>query len=142
MKKLFITAIFLSFAGIAFYIFQPQITNDELGEITIIVVDQIGDIVSNKTIGFEEEDTLFSLLDDNYELGCASSQYTLTDNCESVLFGSRVLLKIDTVETDWLNSYIAIYIEDEYSISGIDLIPLEDGTTYRFEYTEVGEVEE
>lgn len=141
MKKLFVTIVVLSASAIAFFIIKPTLQNDYDGEITIIVVDQIGDIVSNQEISFVESDTLFQLLDDNYDIACANNQYQISDTCEKLLFSSRVVLKIDEVETNWLDNYIGIYIDDVYSTQGIDEIPLRDGATYRFEYTEVGKIE-
>lgn len=138
MKKVILTIIataILIFGYLAF----SQTYNDIAGEITIIVVDEIGDTISNKTYNFTESDTLFSILDENYELGCADSSYHFSTECEAQAFGSRVILQIDTVVTDWTNTYIGIYINDEYSNYGIDSISLKDGDIIRFEYKEVGD---
>ncbi|MCK5761315.1 MAG: DUF4430 domain-containing protein [Candidatus Izimaplasma sp.] len=138
MKKLVISIIVLAIATASFVAFSQLNKNDALGEITITVVDEIGDTISNKTYGFTEDDTLFSILEDNYEVGCADSSYHLTYVCEPLLFNNRVILKIDTIETDWTNTFIAIYENDEYSNLGIDSIPLNDGDVFRFEYSNVG----
>ena len=47
-------------------------------------------------------------------------------------------MKIDDVETDWINNYIAIYENNEYSLLGIDSIVLNDGDIFVFEYKTVG----
>ena len=139
MKKLVISLVALIVVAASFIIFSQLNKNDPIGEITIIVVDDIGDTISNKTIGFTETDTLFSILDENYDVGCANSSYNLTTECEKITFSSRVVLKIDSLVTDWNTTYIGIYENDEYSSYGIDLISLNDGDVFRFEYKVVGD---
>ena len=58
--------------------------------------------------------------------------------CSSDL--SRVILQIEDIETDWNNTFIAIYENDSRSNFGIDSIVLNDGDYFRFEYSEVGDV--
>ncbi len=138
MKKLVVSLVVLIVVAASFILLSQLNKNDSIGEITIIVVDEIGDTISSKTYSFTEEDTLFSILDENYELGCADNSYHITSVCEPLIFSSRVILKIETVETDWINTFIAIYENDEYSTLGIDSISLNDGDVFRFEYSIVG----
>lgn len=105
-----------------------------LGSITIVVIDESETVVINDHYQYLEGDTLFSILNTHYELGCANRSYQLSDVCEPVSLGSRVLLKIDDIVTNWSNSYLAIYIDDIYSVKGLDYILLEDGSTYKFVY--------
>ncbi len=140
MKKLVITFIVILAAIASFFVSDYFNSNDYDGEITIIVVDQIGDTVSNEQYLFIEEDALFDILDDNYNIGCADSNYNLTSECAEISgITGRIILKIDDIETDWDNTYIAIYINGDYSTFGIDNIALHDGDVYRFEYKEVGD---
>lgn len=138
MKKLIITISVLVVAVLSFFLSDLFRRNDETGTITIIVVDEIGDVVHNNTYSFTEEDTLLGIMEENYAVFCANNQYQ-ADSCDTEVFMGRVILAIDDVETDWLNTYLAIYINDEYSNYGIDDILLEDGNVYRFEFTEVGD---
>ncbi|MCK5762198.1 MAG: DUF4430 domain-containing protein [Candidatus Izimaplasma sp.] len=139
MKKLVYSIIVIALTTASFIVYsQLNNNNDAIGEITITVIDEIGDTVSSKTYSFAENDTLFSILEDNYDLGCADSSYQLTTVCEPLMLSSRVILKIDSVETDWNNTFIAIYENDEYSNFGLDSISLNDGDIFRFEYSEVG----
>jgi len=138
MKKLVYSIIILVVSFASFSIYSQLNNNDAVGEITIIIVDEIGDTVSSKTYDFTKEDTLFSILQDNYEIGCADSSYHITTVCEPLLFNSRVILKVNSVETDWTNTFIAVYENDEYSNYGIDSISLNDGDVFRFEYSLVG----
>ena len=138
MKKLVYSIIILVDSFASFSVYSQLNNNDTVGEITIIIVDEIGDTVSSKTYDFTKEDTLFSILQDNYEIGCADSSYHITTVCEPLLFNSRVILKVNSVETDWTNTFIAVYENDEYSNYGIDSISLNDGDVFRFEYSLVG----
>ncbi|KFZ27016.1 MAG: hypothetical protein KQ78_00782 [Candidatus Izimaplasma bacterium HR2] len=138
MKKVIISVAALVFLASSFLALSYFNKSDVEGTITITVIDEIGDIVSSKEFDFTSEDTLFDLLDQNFEVGCANSSYQLSSECEKILFTSRVLMKIDDVETDWINSYIAIYKNNEYSLLGIDNIVLNDGDVFVFEYKTVG----
>jgi hypothetical protein len=142
MKKIIYTAIATAVLILGFFAFS-RTYNDVVGEITIIVVDEIGDTISADIyeIEFTESDSLFSILDENFEVGCADSSYNMTTECEPLLYGSRVILKIDSLETDWTNSYIGIYENGEYSNLGIDSISLNDGDIFRFVYTLIGDDE-
>jgi len=138
MKKILISIVALaliigSFLALSYYDFS-----DVEGTISITLKDEIGDTISSKEYDFTSEDTLFNILDDNYNLTCANSSYQESDICEKGLFTSRILLGIDTLKTDWRNSYIAIYENKEYSTQGIDNISINDGDKYIFEYKLVG----
>lgn len=138
MKKLLITVILLIVATGSLFYFSQTKKQDVAGEITILIVDDIGDTISNQTLQFTTEDTLFSIMNLHYNIGCANGSYQLSTSCDTVIFGSRVILKIDNIETDWQNSYISIYENGEYATAGIDSIALNDGDEFRFEYTSLG----
>lgn len=138
MKKLVISIIVIVVAAASFITFTQLNKNDPIGEITITVIDEIGDTLYSRTYEFTEDDTLFSILDSDFIVGCADSSYNITLECEEVMFGSRVIMRIEDIETDWTNTYIAIYENDEYSLLGIDSIVLNDGDTFTFKYQEVG----
>ena len=138
MKKVLISIVALallvgSFLALSYFDFS-----DIEGTVTITLVDEIGDTISSKEYDFNSDDTIFDLLEENYDIGCANSSYQLTSECNSTLFSSRVLMKIDEIETDWLNTYIAIYENGEYSTLGIDNMFLNDGDVYVFEFKTVG----
>jgi len=139
LKKLVISIIVIVIAIASFVIFSQLNKNDKLGEITIILVDEIGDTIYNRKYDFTETDTLFSILDEDFNLMCADSSYNINDNCDPVLFGSRVILKIDTIETNWSDNYIGIYENEVYSTLGIDSLSLNDGDVFTFEFTEIGD---
>ena len=138
MKKLVITISILVVAALSFFLSDYFRKNDETGMITIIVVDEIGDIVHNEKYSFTEQDTLLGIMEEDFIVLCANNQYQ-ADSCDTEAFIGHIILTIDDIETDWMNTYFAIYINDEYSNYGIDDIPLVDGNVYRFEFTEVGD---
>lgn len=138
MKKILISCVALvllisSFLALSYFDFS-----DIEGTISITLKDEIGDTISSKEYDFTSEDTLFIILEENYEIGCADSSYQVTEICEKGLFTSRILLEIDDLKTDWRNSYISIYENEEYSTQGIDNISLNDGDKFVFEFKIVG----
>lgn len=138
MKKLILSIAALLLLAGSFFAFSYLKVQDTEGTITIILIDEIGDTISSKEYDFTSDDTLFDLLDENYEIGCADSSYQLSSECSENILTSRVILKIDGIETDWLNTYIAIYENDKYSLSGIDGMTLNDGDIFVFEYKVYG----
>jgi len=140
MKKLVFTGAIIGFLLLSFFISDMFRPTPLAGAMTIVVVDEAGNNIHNDEIVYDEADTLFEIMNGEYNLLCANNQYQPSSCDETPLFG-RVIMTIDTVETDWSNNYLAIYINDNYSTYGIDDIPLEDGNEYRFEYTLVGDEE-
>lgn len=136
MKKLIVTALVIGFAAVGFFLSSLLRQNDAEGDITIVLVDQIGDTVHSQTYTFSEDDTLFDLLVEHFTIECANMQYQ-ADECTDNPLMDHVLMTVNGIETDWTNTYIAIYVNDEYSNYGIDDIPLHDGDTIRFQYEEV-----
>ena len=138
MKKILISFVALVLIIGSFLALSYLDFSDVEGTISITLIDEIGDTISSKEYDFTNEDTLFSILDKNYDLGCANSSYQLSEVCEKGLFTSRILLEINTLKTDWRNSYISIYENEEYSTQGIDNISINDGDKFVFEYKLVG----
>ena len=113
---------------------------DKVGEVTIQVIDEFGDIVINDTHSFTDIDTLYSLLEDHY-----------TVEYSNVSLG-RILLGIENVNTDFERDFLQIRItgklfmpdgstlnlDNAPSPVGIDRIPLVDGNTYIFKYQRIG----
>ena len=72
-----------------------------------------------------KKDALFNLLNNNYQIRYETSIYGVT------------LLDIDSIKTDFRNSYIAIYIDDKYSNFGISSINLYDGIKISLKETRI-----
>jgi len=139
MKKIIISLIVIAVFSVSYFIFSQTQNNDLEGQISIVLIDEFGDTISNLTYDFTERDTLFSILDDNYIVGCADSHYNISVDCEVPLMGSRIILKIDSLETNWSMNYIGIYVNDEYSVIGIDSLSLNDGDVFTFKFHNVGD---
>ena len=97
--------------------------------ITIILFDYEKEI-SNRSYDLNKDqatkkDALFNLLNDNYQIRYETSIYGVT------------LLDIDSIKTDFRNSYIAIYIDDKYSNFGISSINLYDGMKISLKETRI-----
>lgn len=97
--------------------------------ITIILFDYEKEI-SNKSYDLSKDqatkkDALFNLLNNNYQIRYETSIYGVT------------LLDIDSIKTDFRNSYIAIYIDDKYSNFGISSINLYDGIKISLKETRI-----
>ena len=138
MKKVLISIATLIFLFTSIYALDFFNDNGADGTLTIQLIDEIGDTVFIEEYDFINEDTLFSILSEEHFVGCADSSFNVTSNCESNMFTSRVILKIDDIETDWTNSYFAIYVNDTYSLAGIDSVNLNNDDVISFEYKLVG----
>lgn len=94
------------------------------GGVTIELVDLEGN-KEEKRLDFDEGDTLFDLLYSNYEVTYEETGYGI------------LLLGIDDIQTDFTSTYIAIYINGEYSNLGLSSIILEEENVYSFRETRV-----
>ena len=103
--------------------------NEIIYNITIILFDYEKEI-SNRSYDLNKDqatkkDALFNLLNNNYQIRYETSIYGVT------------LLDIDSIKTDFRNSYIAIYIDDKYSNFGISSINLYDGMKISLKETRI-----
>lgn len=95
------------------YINQPAKTTNS-GEVTIIVESDSTNI--NRKIKFEKGSNLYKILEDNFK----------------IVVDDGVLLEIEDVKTDFVNDYLAIYVNDEYAQFGIMKLIPEDGDIIKF----------
>ena len=138
MKKLIMIVVVLGLGFIGYMYASTPLRGDEQGGVHIEVINDLGEVAINDYYEFTEETTLFDLLEQNYEIGCADSGYSVDYTCEYTTFNSHVILVVEDVETDWENSFLEIKIDDVKSNYGVDLIMLEDNTTYTLTYTSLG----
>ena len=122
MKNKILQNILISFGIIAIaiiliIILKPNNTPDTIGSFTIILIDENDKEVFNDTYEFNEEDTLWEIIKENYSDGL---EYNTTP-----AYGIQ-LLSIAGVETDFSSDYISIYINGKYSTYGLSNIKLED----------------
>lgn len=127
MKKELIFKIVVTFIGIVvvalvgIFLLRENISETK-GDITIEVINLNGEKVINDKISFKEGDTLLGLLKENYELRSDDS------------YGSTFIYDIDDVKTG-NDTFLGIYVNDEMSMVGVDLIELEDGLIVSFRVT-------
>jgi hypothetical protein len=124
MKKELILKLVVTFIGIVvvalvgIFLLRENISETK-GNITIEVIDLNGEKVIDDKIPFKEGDTLLGLLKENYELRSDDS------------YGSTFIYDIDDVKTG-NDTFLGIYVNNEMSMVGVDLIELQDGLIVSF----------
>ena len=122
--KIILTAFLIGIGSILGTIsFSPA--DDPYGTITIEVIDSSGVVVTSDEFEFTEDDNLFLILDKNYRIEYEEH------------FLGVILLCIEEVCTDFNHSYISIYINNSYSMFGLESIPLREGDIYSFVYKRI-----
>ena len=116
--KIIITAV-LVLIGTAAILIIKHIDKEKTiakaqGTITIELVD-LDNNKTSKEFKYYEGDTLWSIMEKNYEVRYTTTQYGI------------FLYDIDEIKTDGIHTYIAIYLDDVYSSKGISYIELKDG---------------
>ncbi|MBO5415046.1 MAG: DUF4430 domain-containing protein [Clostridia bacterium] len=114
----------IAVASIIIYKKTQNPVADVGGGVTVELVSLDGETQS-KQLDFEEGDTLVDILLDNYEVNYEETEYGF------------LLLGIDGIQTDFTSTYIAVYINGEYSNYGLSSILLEEGSLYSFRETKV-----
>ena len=120
--KIVVTVIGIVVVALVGIFLLRENTSDTKGDITIEVINLNGEKVINDEISFKEGDTLLGLLKENYELRSDDS------------YGSTFIYDIDDVKTG-NDTFLGIYVNDEMSMVGVDLIELEDGLIVSFRVT-------
>lgn len=121
-KRKLISSIILSIVAIlilviAFSLLGKEKRAKEQGEIKIEVIALDYSLIKAKTISFDKDDTLRSLIQDNF----------MRVVFEETEFGP-FLKSIEGYRTPSdFSTYIAIYINGEYSTVGIGSVELKDG---------------
>lgn len=127
MKKELILKLVVTFIGIVvvalvgIFLLREN-ASETKGNITIEVIDLNGEKVIDDKIPFKEGDTLLGLLKENYELRSDDS------------YGSTFIYDIDDVKTG-NDTFLGIYVNNEMSMVGVDLIELQDGLIVSFRVT-------
>lgn len=116
-----VSLIIVLFVGI--FILRESVSTTN-GECIIEVIDINNQKVINDRISFKEGDSLLQLLNNNYELRIDDS------------YGSTFIYDIDEVKTGG-DTFLAIYVNNEMSMFGVDQIELTDGLIISFRVTMV-----
>ena len=101
---------------------NDKYTSKSDGEIQVELVALDGSIIKEKTIEFNEGDTLEQLLKDNF--------------C-NVVFDNGMLMAIEdyTTPSDW-STFISVYVDDEMSMVGLLEVHFTNGTKISLVITE------
>ena len=94
-------------------------TADAEGRVTVELTDLSGRSERHE-LSFSEGDTLESLLQQHFEVDYDDGQY------------GAVLMGIGFIKTDFQTTYVSIYVNGEYAVSGVDTTTIEAGATYTF----------
>jgi hypothetical protein len=121
-----------------FSFLTPSDNDSDSGYVSIVLMDESNTIIIDDVHYFEGTVTLYELLQSEYDIACASPNYAIDYDCGFTMLNSHIILGIEEIETDWINTYLKIYINDEESNFGVDLIYLNDESEYVFIVTQVG----
>lgn len=113
---------------------ETSTTEFHSGQITFELYDQEGVKISEKTVSFDADDTLLSLLMDNYTVYCQGQDGKPDETCSFETQFGYYIMGIDTVTAFTGNAYIAMYVNDAYSMTGIGDTPVVDGNVYQFKF--------
>lgn len=127
MKKELILKLVVTFIGIVVValvgvFLLKENASETKGNIIVEVIDLKGEKVIDDKISFKEGDTLLGLLKEHYELRSDDS------------YGSTFIYDIDDVKTG-NDTFLGIYVNNEMSMVGVDLIELQDGLIVSFRVT-------
>lgn len=122
--KILLSAFALLCAFIVSVVYFSSVFNSDMaGDITVEIIDENGQTVSEEVVEFEEGDTLYDVLNRHFELRVSGSKHDTL---------GRILLGIDELNTDFQTQFIYIEVDGEEARKGIDYLPLQDGSRYRF----------
>jgi len=114
--------------ALAVIVILKRPTSEEAGQIKIELIDIDKNIISEKTHPLESNDTLFKILDTNYEVLYEVSAY------------GKFLTKIDNLVAPKDGStFIRIEINGEISTVGVDGIKLKNNDTITFRIVKIGD---
>ena len=133
--KIILSLVLLIAVVVSVKLLLPDQQANSDGHITFILVNETGEEVINEEIPYYKGDTLYDVLQRKYDVLCANIEYEKDDTCSYDSEYGKALLQIEDVETDWYNSFLALYINDEYANYGVSKLPFKDGDIIRFVWT-------
>lgn len=124
--KIIVTLLLLSICIASVLLFNKYVKekaiSKDIGTITIELVDFDGS-KSQKEFSYKEGDSVWSIVKDNYQVKYSETQFGI------------MITEIDGIITDFTTTYIAIYVNDEYSNYTVSNIPIKDGLFISFRAT-------
>lgn len=129
MRKVFVTIGAMVVLAVALFFYDQSLEARSAGTLTL-TLSEAGRVIHEAEHSFSETDTLYTLLDEHYEIQCANAMYEPSETCEALNFSGvegRIILHVNELETDWFTSYIEISVNGNKANYGIDQLPLNDG---------------
>lgn len=129
--KMIISIILVAGLGLTIYTIYDKgpeevITDEAIGEIQFKLLDESQSLVVDDRLSIYEEDTLYTLLQRNYDITCANRMYQEDDTCEYKFIFGYALLGIEDVKTNWYDSYLSISVNSELAVVGVSgIMPLD-----------------
>lgn len=121
--KILISAILIIGLTVGCGLLLKKYSSISDGIIYVQVVDKEGKLAIDDEWEFFEGDTALSVLQEHYEIRSDDS------------WGSTFIYDIDDIKTDGNQYFLSLYVNDEMSMVGIDLVELVDGVVIKFEVT-------
>lgn len=118
--KIIISLVALGLMIGSFLYIKKQEKAKQEGTLTVVLVDETG-TEKRQRLTFQPNDTLVEILEQHFDL----------------VIENRKLLKIANLETDFVHSFIMIYLNGSPARVGIEQITLKDNLEVRFVYTKV-----
>lgn len=133
--KILLTLIAVVFGYLTFTFLLPNQEANADGFIVFVLVDENGETVVHEEIEYFTGDSIFDILDRNYQVVCADNFYEPDETCSYDSAYGKAILEIQEVKTDWNNNFLALYINDEYATYGVSKLPYKDGDIISFKWT-------
>ena len=114
-------------------------TSESIGEISFKLYDESGSVVINDRLDIYESDTLYSVLKRHYSLVCANQNYKTDESCSYKFINGYIILGIEDVQSDWYNTVLTIYINEERANYGVSMIELNDNDLIEIKRTDYHE---
>lgn len=129
MQKIWVTIGSMVILAAALFLYDLSLEPNAAGTLTL-TLSEAGVLIHESNHTFTEDDSLYTVLEANYDIQCADASYAPTDVCEPLSFSGvegRILMHVNELETDWFTSYIEISVNGNKANYGIDQLPLKDG---------------
>lgn len=111
--------------------------SDSDGYINFILLDENEIEVINTELPFYIGDSLFDVIDRNYDVSCADEFYNIDETCSYVSVFGVAILSIEDVKTDWNNNFLSLYQNGVYANKGVSTLSFESGDVIEFRWTDL-----
>lgn len=130
--KIFISIILLACLGLTIYYLSDKspeavVTDEAIGEIQFKLFDESQSLVVDNSLAIYKDDTLYTILNRNYDITCADQRYQEDNTCSYKFIFGYAILGIEDISTNWYDTYLSIFINNELAVIGVSGLIPEDG---------------